>query len=230
MVNRGKIHVVLGFVTGCLALMATVSLASEPGKPEFDRVLDRTREDSIRKVSTLSSSEVLNRLKDVEYVADEYYLQKTIYKSFQNRKMEGIGQSLQKLSLPEKEFANGNVVFRTRDMYVAKKIFEIFPEDSVPGLLKLYEGGDAVTKGNVIRVSGTLAGPAVDRLLINALYDTTVCEQEDPEADGPPMRICDLAYNQLVTRFQVKSVLRTIGPSHRLENRDYHISVLKGRF
>jgi hypothetical protein len=99
--------------------------------------------------------------------------------------MEGINQSLRKLSLPEKEFANGSVIFRTRDIYVAKRIFEIFPDDSVPRLLKLYEGGDAVTKGNIIRVTGKLAGPAIDRLLMNALNDKTVCEQEDPEAEGP---------------------------------------------
>ena len=43
------------------------------------------------------------------------------------------------------------------------------------------------------------------------------------------MRICDVAYNQLVLRYRIKNVLRTIGPIYRPENRDYHISVLKGR-
>jgi hypothetical protein len=229
MLNRGKIHIVLGLVIGCLTSLITVSLASEPTRPEFDRVLDRNREDSIQNVSNLSSTEVLKRLKDVDYIADDYYMRKTIYKSFHHRKMEGIDQSLQKLSLPEKQFTNGNVIHRTRDLYIGKKIFETFPEDSVPRLLKLYESGDAVTKGNVIRVSGNLAGPAVDRLLMTALYDKTVCEQEYPELDGSPMRVCDLAYNQLVLRFNIQNVLRTIGPIYRLETRDYHITILKGR-
>ncbi|MBE0568683.1 MAG: hypothetical protein IH577_03260 [Deltaproteobacteria bacterium] len=165
----------------------------------------------------------------MEYIADEYYMKKTIYNSFQHREINGIALSLRKLSLPEKEFTNGKAIHRSRDLYVAKKILETFPESSIPKLLKTYDSGDDVTKGNVIRVSGKLAGPVVDRLLINALYDKTVCDQEDPEADGPPMRICDVAYNQLVVRFQVKNVLRTIGPVHRIENRDYHIEVLKGR-
>jgi len=214
---------------GCLAFLISVSIASESKRPEFDRALDRKKENAIKDTSRLSSPEVFERLKDVEYIADEYYMKKTIYNSFQHREIDGIALSLQKLSLPEKEFTNGNAIHRSRDLYVAKKILETFPESSIPKLLKAYDRGDAVTKGNVIRVSGKLAGPVVDRLLINALYDKTVCDQEDPEADGPPMRICDVAYNQLVVRFQVKDVLRTIGPVHRIENRDYHIDVLKGR-
>ena len=191
--------------------------------------MDPIREHSILNVSKLSPGEVFERLKNVEYMADEFYMEKTIFKAFHHRIYEGIDLSMRKLSLPEKEFAEGKVTHRSRDLYVAKRIFEVFPEDSIPKIVKLFESGDAVTKGNVIRVSGKLAAPAVDRLLMNALYDKTVCDQQDPEADGPPMRICDLAYNQLVLRFQVKDVLRTLGPIHRTDNRDYHIAILKGK-
>jgi hypothetical protein len=229
MMNRGKTCIGLGLVMGCLALLTTVSMASEPKRTEFDRALDRNKENAIQYTSNLSATEVFERLKDVDYIADEYYMKKTIYKSFQHREINGIDLSLQKLSLPEKEFTNGKAIHRSMDLYVVKRILESFPETSIPKLLKLYESGDAVTKGNVLRVSGKLEGPAVDGLLINALSDKTVCDQQDPEADGPPMRLCDLAYNQLVMRFQVMNVLRTIGPVHMIENRDYHIAVLKGR-
>jgi len=229
MVNRGKTCIVLGFVMGCLASPIAVSMASEPQRPEFDRVLDQKKENAIQNTSKLSATEVFERLKDVDYIVDEYYMKKTIYNAFQHREIDGIALSLQKLSLPEKEFTNGKTTHRSRDLYVVKKILESFPEISILKLLKLYESGDAVTKGNVIRVSGKLEGPAVDRLLIDALSDKTVCDQQDPEADGPPLRLCDLAYNQLVLRFQVKNVLRTLGPVQMIETRDYHIAVLKGR-
>ena len=213
----------------CLAPAVTATIASEPQNPDTGRIFDKKTEDKINKTSSLGSEEAFERLKEVDFIVAEDRLSKAIHKSFSHRKNEGIEISLAKLSLPERAFVDGMVIHRSKDLYIGKKIFEAFPEESIPGLLKLYERGDSTTRGNVIRVFGNLAGSAIDRLLIDALYDKTVCEQEDPEADGPPMRICDLAYNQLVLRFQVKNVLRTIGPVHRTEIRDYHISVLKGR-
>lgn len=216
-------------VIACLASVVTVAKATEHPNPGPSRIFDKKTEDKINTTSSLGSTEAFERLKEVDFLAAEDRLNKAIYKSFSHRKNEGIEISLAKLSLPERAIVDGMVIHRTDDLYIGKKIFEAFPEESIPGLLKLYERGDSTTRGNVIRVSGNVAGSAIDRLLIDALYDKTVCEQEDPEADGPPMRICDLAYNQLVLRFQVKNVLRTIGPVHRTEIRDHHISILKGR-
>lgn len=216
-------------VIACLASVATASRATDHMNPGTSRVFDDKTEDKINKTATLGSAEAFERLKEVDFLVAEDRLNKAIHKSFSHRKNEGIEISLAGLSLPGRTYVDGMVVHRTKDLYVGKKILEAFPEESIPRLLELYERGDSTTRGNVVRVSGKLAGSAVDRLLINALSDKTVCDQEDPEADGPPLRICDLAYNQLVLRFQMKNVLRTIGPSHRLENRDYHISVLKGR-
>ena len=219
----------VGLVAGCLASLVAVSGAFEPQKPNVDRVFDNKKEDVINKTSTLPSAEVLARLKGVDFLGEDEFLSKTIYKSFRHRKDEGIALSLQDLSLPERENVNGREVYRTRDFYIGKKIFEVFPEESIPRLLKLYDTGDATTRGNVLRVSGSLVGPEITALLVNALDDKTFCEPEDPEIDGRPLRICDVAYNQLVLRYRIKNVLRTIGPIHRPENRDYHIAVLKGR-
>ena len=219
----------VGLVAACLASLVAVSGAFEPQKPNVDRVFDNKKEDVINKTSTLPSAEVLARLKGVDFLGEDEFLSKTIYKSFRHRKDEGIALSLQDLSLPERENVNGREVYRTRDFYIGKKIFEVFPEESIPRLLKLYDTGDATTRGNVLRVSGSLVGPEITSLLVNALDDKTLCDPEDPEIEGSPMRICDVAYNQLVLRYRIKNVLRTIGPIHRPENRDYHIAVLKGR-
>jgi len=219
----------VGLVAGCLASLVSISGAFEPQKPDVSRVFDNKKEDVINKTSTLSSAEVLERLKGVDFLLEDEFLSKAIYKSFQHRRNEGIDLSLQILSLPKKDFVNGKEVHRANDLYIGKKVFEVFPEQSIPRLLKLYATGDATTRGNVIRVSGGLVGPEITALLVNALDDKTFCDPEDPEIDGRPLRICDVAYNQLVLRYRIKNVLRTIGPIHRPENRDYHIAVLKGR-
>jgi len=77
-------------------------------------------------------------------------------------------------------------VYRTKDFYIGKKIFEVFPEESIPKLLKLYETGDATTRGNVLRVCGSLVGPDITALLVNALNDKTFCDPEDPRSKGLP--------------------------------------------
>jgi len=228
---KSAVHLMrFGLVAGCLASLVVVAWAFEPQKPDVHRVFDNKKEDVINKTSTLPSAEVLERLKGVDFIGEEEFLNKTIHKSFRHRKDEGVALSLQNLSLPQRENVNGREVYRTRDFYIGKKIFEVFPEESIPRLLKLYETGDATTRGNVLRVCGNLAGPEITALLVNALDDKTFCDPEDDEVEGLPMRLCDVAYNQLVLRYRIKNVLRTIGPIYRPETRDYHISVLKGRF
>ncbi len=218
-----------GLAVWCLVSLVTAALASEPQRPEVNRSFGIEKEQKIDRISSYSSGEALEELKSVEFLADEDFLNKAIHKTFHQRKEEGIALSLRNLSLPETEIINGRKVHRARDIYLARKIAEVFPDESVPLLLQLYGSGDATTKGNVIRVSGRLAGETPRNLLINALDDKTFSDKEDPEVDGPPMRICDLAYNQLVLRYRIKNVLRTIAPGDRIENRDYHIITLKGR-
>ncbi len=220
----------IGLAVGCLVFLLKVAAASEPRRPDVNRTFDAKKEQKINRISGHPSGEAFEELKDVEFLVDEDLLHKAIHRTFQGRKKEGISLSLAKLSLPEKEFVNGRRVHRAGDIHIARKIAEVFPDESGPVLLDLYGKGDPTTRGNVIRVSGRMAGKIARNLLIRALDDKTFSGPEDPEVDGPPMRICDLAYNQLVLRYRIRNVLRTIGPCDRIENRDYHISQLKGRF
>ena len=222
-----SIHV--GLVVVLVGSLAAVAGAFEPSKPEVDRVFNEKKEALIIRTSALSPEEAFDRLKGVEFLGEDEFTAKAVYQSFRNRKNDGIDLSLRLLALPRVEIVNGQEVNRINDYYVAKKIFEVFPQESAPRLLKLYASGDATTRGNIIRASGNVAGPEIGALLVNALNDKTYAEAENSEVDGVPMRICDLAYNQLVPRHKVKNVLRAIGPNLRLENRDYHISMLKGR-
>jgi len=220
---------IIGLAIGCLISFMKMAAASEPQRPEVNHVFDMEKEQKINKISSHSSGEALEELKGVEFLAEEDLLNKAIFKTFHQRKQEGIALSLRNLSLPKKEIINGRRVHRAKDIFLARKIAEVFPDESAPVLLDLYGKGDATTKGNVVRVSGRIEGKIARNLLIKALDDKTFAGPEDPEVDGPPMRICDLAYNQLVLRYRIKNVLRTIGPGDRIENRDYHINNLRRR-
>jgi hypothetical protein len=219
----------LVFAVCSLVFYMSVAVASEPQTPIVDRVFDAKKEQKIKQISGYSSADAFEELKDIEFLVEEDLLNKAIYKTFNHRKEEGLALSLQKLDLPKRDFVNSKNVTRTKDVYLAKKIVEAFPDESTPILLDLYRKSDATTKGNIIRVSGRVAGEIPRNILIHALDDKTVCDQEDPEVDGPPLRICDLAYNQLVLRYRIRNVLRAIGPAYRIETREYHIAILRGK-
>jgi hypothetical protein len=163
------------------------------------------------------------RLKAQDFLAEKDYLNKAIYIAFANRKVEAVRFALRYMKIQNTDSVEGS-----RDLYLAKKILQIFPEDAEDKLLDQYNNGNAITKKNVIYAVGEMAGGDTIRpLLIDALDDDTFCEQDLPELVGEPLRICDLAYNQLVLRYGIKNVLRTIGTVHRIEVRDYHIDRLK---
>jgi hypothetical protein len=126
--------------------------------------------------------------------------------------------------------AEGKIVCRSDDFRVAKAVFREFPADSLAMLEKEYSSADAVLKGSIVQVIGA-AGPdrRSEQIAIEALDDKDFCEEEYPGFEGTPLRVCDVAYNQLVLLWQVRDVLRTIGVIHGIDVRDYHIQVLKGK-
>jgi hypothetical protein len=224
--NNFAIILVISF----LALLITSVNAAEPRRPDVNHAFDFEKEAKINEVSGLTPEEALERLKGVDFLTDEDLLHKAIFKTFEHRKAEGIALALGYLGSPVMEIKNGKLVDRTGDFYVAKKILEVFPGGSVDKLLKLYKKGDAVTKGNVIRASGNIAGGLrIKNLLINALDDKTFCEKKDLEMEGERLRICDVSYNQLVLRYNVENVRRAIGNIDTIKVRDSHIDILKKR-
>jgi hypothetical protein len=216
-----------GLAAWLLVFLLAGAAAAEPRKPSVTGILDGKKELRINQIYLRPSTEAYEELKGVEFLADEDFANKAVYQTFHRRRMEGIELAVRKLSMPVKDFSNGRMHHRAGDIYVAGKIFEIFPDESIPILLERYRNGDATTKGNIVRASGRMAGKPAGDLLLEALEDKTYCDPVDPEVEGPPMRVCDLAYNQLVLRHRIRNVLRTIGPNDRIDNRDYHIAILK---
>ena len=140
----------------------------------------------------------------------------------------GITMALNTLSMPDREVIGGEIVDRSQAHYVAKQILQVFPKMATRELLKMYKNADSITRGNIIRAAGNVAGGSkIKKLLIRALDDKEFCEYKYLEMEGEPLRVCDVAYNQLVLRYEINDALRTIGTEFRVEVRDYHIDNLK---
>lgn len=205
--------------------------AEEPRKPVVDYPLDPDKEVKVQQLAGLKPKEAFERLKDIDLVTDEPALNKAIFTAFNQRKQRAIDIALEYLKLSRIGSDAERLMTRNTDLFVAKKIVQVFSDDAVPRLLDLYKKGDTITRANIIRVSGSLAGgEAIRRLLVEALDDTSPVEENaHPEAIGDPLRICDLAYNQLLLRDEMSDIPRTIGTTHGVEKRDESIEILKGR-
>jgi PKD repeat protein len=206
------------------------AFAVEPMQADVNYTLDEEKEKTIQDLGDLSISMAFDRLGSVDILSDEKFLDKAIYYAFQHRQKASVAFALnamkQDLYQPSQ---SGGAINRGIDFYVAEQIFKMFPDEAIDPLLKLYQNGDPITRANVVRASGVIANhPSIYQLLITALDDEDFFEEvEGVESIGNPMRVCDHAYNQIVLKYQIKSVLRTISSAHRVERRDNHIEILK---
>jgi hypothetical protein len=212
-------------------LLAPAALATEmnePERPVVDQAFDAEKEARTQAVANLHLEEAFATLKAAEFLTNEPLLHKTIFTAFDHRKADAIALSIQTIRQPIFKVTDGTTVSRADDFYVAKNVLHVFPNEAFSSLRELYGKTDPVTKGNIVRVFGQMAGgEKIRNLLIDALDDKMFCEEEHPETSGEPLRICDVAYNQLVLRYRIENVARTIGSAHELEIRNYHIDVLK---
>ncbi|MFZ0451121.1 MAG: hypothetical protein WAL98_17930 [Desulfatiglandaceae bacterium] len=228
--HKGIIMAVLA--TAFLTIMAVQLNAEETEivRPKVNQVFAAPKEAKIAALGALSLPDSFKQLKDGNFTRDKAFLHKGIFSAFNQRKSSAVEYSTNILRRPVTETIDGKLINRGKDFYVAKKVMEVFPEESIPKLLASYEDGDSITKCNVIRASGNVEGAPIKALLIGALNDKTSCEDRHAEMIGDSLRICDMAYNQLVLRYKIKNVLRTIGTVHKVDIRDYHINILKDLF
>jgi len=212
-----------------VSLVALAGDVKRPARPAVDQALDAKREAALGRLKSLSVKEAFAELKNGELPADKRFPGKGVSAAFGHRKKEAIELSIKNIRQPALKMKNGKLVSRSRDFHLARKVLHAFPEESFNSIMTLYGRTGPVTKANMIRVLGGMpGGKKVETVLIEALDDKMFCQEEHPEMVGEPLRICDMAYSQLVLRCKVKGVLRTIGTGHKLEVRNYHIDVLKG--
>jgi len=201
----------------------------QPARPDTGKKFSAEKEARVAQISGLSVGETFEQMKTEEFASEPELMYKALYKAFHFRKTEALNFARNYLTSELSEVVDGRKNGRVKGFNIARKIFEVFPEESISMMLSLYSEADEVTRGNIIRALGNIAGgEEIRQVLVQALDDPSFAESEDPEAIGEPMRICDIAYNQLVLRYEIRDVLRTISPAHRLEVRDYHIDTLAG--
>jgi len=208
--------------------IALAGILEAPTRPGVDTPFDATKEAKIGELTSLNVREAFARLRSPEFLVNEAFLHKGIFVAFGHRRKEAIALALDYVKSPRVEMTGDKRVSRANDFQVAKMILQVFPDESAPVLVSLHGDRDPMVRADVIRVLGKLAGgQAVKEVLVKALDDKALYEKESPEMEGEPLRVCDLAYNQLVLRYKIKNVLRTIGTGHGIETREYHIGVLK---
>jgi hypothetical protein len=211
----------------CMVLFLNPAGAADP-ESDANEVFSQQEEAQIQALAALSTQEVLEELKKPDFMVKRDLTARALQVALGNRKAEAIHITQNWLKEPMMEVIDGQLITRARDFALARMVFDAFPDEAVPSLLWLYQKSDGITRGNIIRTAGGLdGGMPMETMLIKALDDKSAAEEESPEQLGDPLRVCDLAYNQVVLRFSVMNVLRTISPTHSIETRDYHIGILK---
>jgi hypothetical protein len=207
--------------------IAPVFAQLETDSPQVDQQFSMEKEKRINELEAMDLHSALEVLASPTFLSEEEYLDEAIYRAFKDRTEEVIAYMMKVVQSTKSATSNEGV----NNLYLAKRIFQIFPDVSLNRLIDLYMNTGPEIRANVIYIIGDMdGGKAIDALLIEALYDTSVCREATGESLGEPLRICDMAYNQLVIRYSMKNVLRTIGTGHSINVRDYHIGELQSRF
>jgi hypothetical protein len=188
------------------------------------------KESPVRAWAHVPPGRVFEALKRPDLIYNEPLSRATVLAAFGDRQAAAITLALRQMPLPLVERIENRRTSKIRGLIAARRILEAFPEQSVAPLLEAYARGDPATKGNIVRASGRFSdGDAIRKLLLGALGDPSFCEGEDSVSGGTPLRLCDVAYNQIVLCYRIKGVLRTISPAYSIEAREYHIGALKAK-
>jgi len=192
-----------------------------------EAMVDPVKDAKIKQLSNLSAENVFQNLKKEDFFYDDEFLKRGIDRAFKNRKNEAVRFAISHLKTGKKT----RDIEEAKKFHVAKKILQMFPDESQGYLAELYSDGNPGMRRNVVHaVAGMPASDFARYILMNALEDKAVCEEKSSDTVGEPLRVCDVAYNLIVLHYQVENVLRTIGTVHRIEVRDFHIKRLKAIF
>lgn len=220
---RMKICAIHVLVVASLFFAIGFAHAAEPAAPDVSQVFSPEKENKIHQMSGFTVEAVFDSLSSEEFFGEENYMNKAVYVAFSGRRFEAVQHALGYVrSTQILTSAEGS-----KNLYIAKKTCQIFPDEALEILLDLYFSGASKVRRNILYVIGEMRGGEIKGVLIDALDDTASCGDVLPESVGEPLRVCDVAYNQLEIRYNVKGVMRCIGTIHKIEVRDYNIEKLK---
>lgn len=224
---RAKKAIAIFLLIGFVVFAPYKTWAHEPTAARSDQALDPAKEEKVQELAGMTIPDVFTSLRDTEFLDEEAYLNKAIYTAFKHRSEQAVQFALGYVRSTELQ----NSPTGTQDLYIAKQTLQTFPDQSLESLLDLYSSGGPKVRRNVIQVLGQMTGgQSIQDLLINALEDESFCEDRQPESVGDPLRVCDVAYNQLVIRYKIKNVPRVLGSIHSIDMRNHYIRILKDMF
>lgn len=183
----------------------------------------------ISEMNELSAPQILDELEDDNFVSDDDLMIDAIAGSLGNKEEQAVNEAIERIrTFNRKRFDPAAARYRPRKFYSAKKVVNFFADVSADKLIKLCDDKDPFVRGNAVNAAGELSDiPPVKNRLIKALDDKSASEEQTPETFGWPLRVCDMAYNQLVLYENIENVLRAIGTGLAIEDRNYHIDILK---
>ena len=231
MVKTDECHCIgiLAGVFGLLALLANLVIADASDPGIHQQTINREEASRVANLADLTTPEVFRELKKPDYLTDRALSRQAVLAALGYRRSEAMDMAADYLKEPLIEVIDGQWVDRGREFAVARLVIEAFPGEAAPALVSLYRAGDSITRGNIVRMAGGIdGGIQIESMLMHALDDRSAAEEALPEQSGESMRVCDLAYNQIVHRHKIRNLLRTIGPNHNIATRDHHIEILKG--
>jgi hypothetical protein len=217
--KRGTLGYFFGAALALLLCGASVAQSRELG---VDQEL------TIEELRGLEVAESFHRLSGDEFLGEPELMEAAVLELYSLESAEAVETALASLGRPFARMEDGIVRVRSGEVYVAKKVLEAFPEVSTGRLVEAYAAADPEVRGNLLRAIGRLADQKpIHDLLLTALDDTTPAEPEEIQELGLPMRLCDLAYNQLMLEHRFRGIPRTLGSSHSLTARDLSIQEMK---
>jgi hypothetical protein len=209
--------------------MGTASFAfDEPVKTRVESMQDQSKAKKLKQLADSDVDRVFDDLKNKNYQHDRQFMRSAVFEAYKNRPKKAVNMAIRRIM--NRPPVNNEEYWRDRavEENIVRNIFKMFPEEAAEQIQYVFYSSEAHVRGNMIRTAGTSAGGIKIRdILEDSLDDKAFCEPEVEEVDGLPLRVCDVAYNQLVLRYRIPNVLRTIGTSHSVVTRDYHIDRLK---
>ena len=163
-------------------------------------------------------------LAEPKYAANTQLCETAVSQAFAGKEDEAVTHALAKLQSPDLMADYTGIC----ELNAAKTVLSQFADISIPRLLAIYPQSNIISKAKLLATAGPMAcDNEVRNMFIAALDDASFTVNDNPELVGEPLRICDIAYNQLVLNLKINEVLRVIGTGMSEEIRDYHIDVLK---
>ena len=211
-------------LVGLMVFTPDRARTQEPAGPGSDRTLSPAKVKKIDQLAAMPIPEVFTILRSPEFLDEEEYLNKAIYTAFNHRSEQAVQFALGYVrSTQLKKIPTG-----TQDFYIAKQTLQIFPDQSWKACLIYTAAGGPKSEEMSSKCSVKWTADNPSGMYWSTPWTTRPFARAiQPESTGEPLRICDVAYNQIVIRYKIKNVPRVIGSIHAIDMRDHHIQILK---